>query len=525
MNRKIKIGTRDSDLALFQANYIKDQLKAVGVSCELKKIKTQGDEIQDIGFDKMEGKGFFTKELEKALLSKEIDLAVHSMKDMETTATRKLKIAAVSGREAPNDILVINTNAIDKGRRLLLKEKAIVGTSSSRRKSQMIAFRSDVIIKDLRGNVPTRIEKLRAGDYDAIIIAAAGVNRLELDLSDFHVEQLDPTEFVPAPAQGALACQIRKDDKWLDKKVEEINHVGTAVVCNLEREILNKFGGGCQTPIGVYCQQEEDEDEQMIYKVWTAKSKSAKIPPVVIYQESKSPQKVVDAIIQRHKSVKSSSVYITRDLRKDDFFKNVLEGNGYKVKGISLIDVRRLDFKDSIKDKKIEWVFFSSKQAVIHFFEQDPEMGPVKYAALGKATAGEMRKYGARAEFIGYSTDTRLTGRQFASTVTGVVLFPQARGSMRVIQQQFGNQEHVHDLIVYETLRKDIPDMPEADIILFTSPSNVIVYCNSKKLASNQRVIAMGNATGSELLRQGVEYYTLVNSFDDSGLAQAVFGM
>ena len=525
MNRKIKIGTRGSELALFQANYIKDQLKEVGVTCELKEIKTQGDEIQDIGFDKMEGKGFFTKELEKALVSKEIDLAVHSMKDMETTPTRKLKIAAVSGRESPNDMLVINANATDKGRRLHLKEKAIIGTSSARRKSQIIAFRSDVVVEDLRGNVPTRIEKLRSGEYDAIIIAAAGVDRLEIDLSEFHVEQLDPTEFVPAPAQGALACQIRKDDKWLDKKVAEVNHESSAIGCNLEREILNKFGGGCQTPIGVYCRQEEDEDEQMIYKVWTAKAKNAKVPPVVIYQESKSAKKVVEAIIDRYKSVKSTSVYITRDLRRDDFFKNVLEGNGYKVNGISLIDIRRIDFIESIKDKKIEWVFFSSKQAVTHFFEQDPKLGEVKYAALGKATAGEMRKYGARAEFIGYSTDTKLTGRQFASTVTGVVLFPQARGSMRVIQQQFGNQTHVQDLIVYETLKKDVSKMPEADIILFTSPSNVIVYCNSKKLAPNQRVIAMGNATGNELLRQGVEYYTLVNSFDDSGLAQAVFGM
>ncbi|HHZ65966.1 MAG TPA: hydroxymethylbilane synthase, partial [Flavobacteriales bacterium] len=127
--------------------------------------------------------------------------------------------------------------------------------------------------------------------------------------------------------------------------------------------------------------------------------------------------------------------------------------------------------------------------------------------------------------FIGYSTDTKLIGRQFASSVTGVVLFPQARGSMRVIQQQFGSQNHVQDLVVYETLKKEVPKLPEADIILFTSPSNVIVYCHAKKLAPNQRVIAMGSATGNELLRQGVEYYTLVNSFDDSGLAQAVFGM
>ncbi|PCH96730.1 MAG: hydroxymethylbilane synthase [Bacteroidetes bacterium] len=525
MNRKIKIGTRGSDLALCQANSIKDKLKELKITCELKIIKTQGDEIQDIGFDKMEGKGFFTKELEKALLSKEIDLAVHSMKDMETTATRKLKIAAVTAREEPNDLLIINTNAVDKGRRLLLKDKAIVGTSSARRKSQILAFRNDVVVNDLRGNVPTRIEKLESGDYDAIIIAAAGVNRLELDLTGFHVENLDPTEFVPAPAQGALACQIRKDDKWLDEKLAVVNHAGTELECNLERTILNKFGGGCQMPIGVYCRQEEDEDEQIIYKVWTAISKKAKVPPVVIFQESKSQEKVVEAIVERHKSVRSASVYITRDLRKDDFFKNVLEGNGYKVKGTSLIDIRRLDYKDQIKDKKHEWVFFSSKQAVVHFFEQDPELGPVKYAALGKATAGEMRKYGARADFVGYSTDTKLTGRQFASSVTGLVLFPQARGSMRVIQRQFGNQDHVQDLVVYETLKKDVPKMPEADIILFTSPSNVIVYCNSKKLALNQRVIAMGNATGNELLRQGVEYYTLVNSFDDSGLAQAVFGM
>jgi hydroxymethylbilane synthase len=184
---KIIIGSRGSDLALWQAHFVTDQLNALGHEVELKIIETKGDRIQDLSFDKIEGKGFFTKEIEEALLNQEIDLAVHSHKDLETTNPVGLIIGAVSYRENPTDQLLVRKESFDPSKPLQVKKHAIIGTSSARRKSQVIRMREDIQLKDLRGNVPTRVDKLRPGQYDAIILATAGLKRLNLDLSEFEL--------------------------------------------------------------------------------------------------------------------------------------------------------------------------------------------------------------------------------------------------------------------------------------------------------------------------------------------------
>ncbi len=249
----IRIGSRGSDLALWQANHVKNQLEKLGASVEIKIIVTQGDAIQNLSFDKLEGKGFFTKEIENALLNNEIDLAVHSHKDLETEQPNGLIVAAVSEREDPADLLLIRKEKVDALQLWSLKDKSIIGTSSSRRKSQVIGFRPDAGIKDLRGNVPTRIQKLRDGKYDAILLAKAGVDRLKIDLTEFHVERLDPEEFIPAPAQGVLALQIREGDFELLKVLKKMNHSDVQQRIGIERKVLNLLQGGCQLPLGVYC--------------------------------------------------------------------------------------------------------------------------------------------------------------------------------------------------------------------------------------------------------------------------------
>jgi len=254
--KKIVIGSRGSDLALWQANHVRKQLEDLGHEIEIKVIVTQGDAIQHLSFDKLEGKGFFTKEIETALLEGTIDFAVHSHKDLETNPPKGLMIAAVSEREDPSELLLINKSKVDLTQEWNLIEKGIIGTSSARRKSQVIRFRPDLEIKDLRGNVPTRIQKLRDGNYDAILLAKAGVDRLQLDLSDFHVEVLDPTVVIPAPAQGVLALQIRESDTELFEILQQINHPEVAQRIGAERKVLNLLEGGCQLPLGVYCETE-----------------------------------------------------------------------------------------------------------------------------------------------------------------------------------------------------------------------------------------------------------------------------
>lgn len=254
--RKIVIGSRGSDLALWQANYVKNQLENLGSEVEIKIIITQGDAIQDLSFDKLEGKGFFTKEIEHELLASKIDLAVHSHKDLETNPPKGLMIAAVSEREDPSELLLINKTKVDSSKQYKLAENSIIGTSSARRKSLVVHFRPDLKIKELRGNVPTRIQKLRNGNYDAILLAKAGVDRLKLDLSDFHVEILNPREFVPAPAQGVLALQIREEDQEMFDILQKINCKDVAKQISIERKVLNLMNGGCQLPLGVYCEND-----------------------------------------------------------------------------------------------------------------------------------------------------------------------------------------------------------------------------------------------------------------------------
>lgn len=258
LRKSLKIGSRGSDLALWQANFVRDQLKDLcHVDAEIIIIHTKGDKILDVGFDKLEGKGFFTKELEDALLNHEIDLAVHSMKDLPTTSPDGLCLAGVSYREDPRDCLLIANWGKDEKQALHLKQNAIVGTSSVRRKSQLESLLPGVITKDLRGNVPTRIRKLREGNYDAILLAKAGLTRLEADLSELTVMDLHPAEFVPAPAQGVLAYQCREDDMEIRKILATLHNTEVAECTNVERSILKAMDGGCQVPLGIFCQKDQ----------------------------------------------------------------------------------------------------------------------------------------------------------------------------------------------------------------------------------------------------------------------------
>lgn len=262
----IKIGTRGSKLALWQAEFTRAELARIGVESELVIIKTRGDMIQHLGFDKMEGKGFFTKEIEDALLRGEIDVAVHSMKDLPTQQPEGLVITAVSYRENPADLLIIRKESVDMGKVFRFKEGGIVGTSAARRKAQLSDYRPDAILKDIRGNVPTRLDKLRTGDFDAIFLAAAGVERLGLDLSDVEVITLHPSEFVPAPAQGVLAWQTNRDDLETRRIFKKLHKTDVSAVTNVERKVLQLLDGGCQLPLGVHCTR----DAQGNYHVFAA---------------------------------------------------------------------------------------------------------------------------------------------------------------------------------------------------------------------------------------------------------------
>jgi len=253
VKKKIKLGTRGSQLALWQANWVKSEIekRTPGLEVEIVKIKTTGDKILDVPLAKVGGKGLFVKEIEEALLDKRIDLAVHSMKDVPTDFPKGLHLAAITEREDPRDALIISQKSKVKSQKFKdLHQGAIVGTSSLRRSSQILNIRPDLKISQLRGNLNTRLKKLDEGQFDAIILAAAGVKRL--GWADRITEYLPPDVSLPAIGQGALGIETRIDDKEINKLVLFFDHPATSIAVRAERALLKRLEGGCQVPIAAH---------------------------------------------------------------------------------------------------------------------------------------------------------------------------------------------------------------------------------------------------------------------------------
>lgn len=251
MKNKIVIGSRGSELALWQANFVKKELekKNKNVSVEIKIIKTKGDKILDVALSKIGDRSLFTKELEVELLNKKIDLAVHSLKDLPTVIPKGLKLSAVTKRHNVNDVLISR----NKGTTIFnLPENAVVATGSLRRRCQLLHIRPDLNIVELRGNVPSRIKKFLESDWDAIILARAGVERLKLNK---YISSIIKTDvMLPAVGQGALGIETRTDNKIVNEIVKSIHHENTYKAVLAERALLKTLEGGCQVPIGAFAE-------------------------------------------------------------------------------------------------------------------------------------------------------------------------------------------------------------------------------------------------------------------------------
>ena len=248
MSEKFLIGSRGSDLALWQANYVKTSLEALfpDRQFEIEIIHTTGDQVLDTALSKIGDKGLFTKQIEAALLDQSIDMAVHSLKDLQTAQPDGLVIGAVCERETPNDIFISKTNGtIDD-----LPEGSRVATGSLRRRSQLLHHRTDLKIEEIRGNVPTRLRKFDESDLDGMILAYAGVYRL--GLGD-RISEIVPFEIMlPAVGQGVVAIEIRSNDERTAKAVAKLNHEPTRTCITAERAFLRRLEGGCQVPIGAH---------------------------------------------------------------------------------------------------------------------------------------------------------------------------------------------------------------------------------------------------------------------------------
>jgi hydroxymethylbilane synthase len=251
----LRIGSRGSQLALWQSNHIAALLRSQGHSVEIEIIKTTGDRLQEVTFAQVGSKGMFTKEIEEALAEGRVDLAVHSLKDLPTDLPEPFALAATPPRVDPRDVFV----SVKYASLAALPDGARVGTSSQRRRAQLKALRPDIEAVEFRGNVDTRLRKLAEGQVDAILLAAAGLDRLEK--TEWVRERLEPKDFCPAAGQGSLGIETRRDDAATIAALAFLDDPATRFAVTAERAALSALGGGCQVPIGIHCRAVQGNGE------------------------------------------------------------------------------------------------------------------------------------------------------------------------------------------------------------------------------------------------------------------------
>lgn len=524
-NSPIVLGSRGSDLALWQANYVKSQIEDLGYFVRLEIIVTKGDRIQDLSFDKLEGKGFFTKEIEDALLSGKIDLAVHSLKDLPTTSPQGLKIGALSYREDPRDVLIINEKAFDFKCAYGLKPGAIVGTSSARRKSQLKALFNDLVIKDLRGNVPTRIKKCRLGEYDAILLAAAGLERLKLDLSGLKKIPISPEVFVPAPAQGVLGLQVRANDERMLHLLEKIHNSNTEDTVSIERDLLASFEGGCQMPLGIYCKK-NDLDE---FEVHIAKAPDAENLPAYIKIKHRNKNDLLAQSYRKAIQIEPKSVLITAEVERFSTLKKILDSWNYNSHFVKLIQTDLS--KNAPKELPLfDWVFFPSREAVRFFLENyQNQINDFQIAALGEGTAHALKEQGIQVSYVGESNDLIKVANSFASLLEKKckLLYPHSRESKKTLQDALKSTEKVElvPLELYTTKTKSEMNIPETEIVFFTSPSNVSGWIDNGGKPDQVIGIAMGYTTFRELQKYPFKRVDVSFGFDQISMSASIFSV
>jgi uroporphyrinogen-III synthase len=356
------------------------------------------------------------------------------------------------------------------------------------------------------------------------MLARAGVKRLNINLSEFHVEVLDTTELVPAPAQGALAIQIRADDKELYAALQPLHHEQTANEIGLERKVLNLFEGGCHMPLGCFCKSENDQ-----YEVWVSKAETDEHFPDRLFFRVPDLNGLAERIVAKFSADRKlpSKVFISREIGEHNYFRRALEKHGIEIEGRSLIRTFPIvNVLDPFYLKNIDWIFFSSRNAVSYFFKLKPVLSKkVQFGVVGRGSEDELRKYGHLAGFVGESGDIAEVAEDFASLAEGkTVLFPRAQDSLLSIQRQLRPDTKVVDLPIYETVVEENIDRTSAEVLIFTSPSNVDAYFADNLLDPGQKIIAIGNSTGRKFEEMGVQY-VLPFSPDEIGLAEAVFGV
>ena len=568
LRKQIRIGTRGSALALWQAEWVKAELEKnyPDMHVPLVTIKTTGDMIVDVPLAKVGGKGLFVKEIEEALLSGVIDIAVHSMKDVPTLFPEGLHLGAITMREDPRDVLIARMNIAFKD----LPKGARIGTSSLRRQAQLMHARSDLVIHQLRGNVDTRIRKLREGQFDAIVLAAAGVKRL--GLAERITEYLSPEISLPAIGQGSLGIECRADDRELNSLIAFFDDQNSRTCVMGERALLRRLEGGCQVPIACYG---EIKDGGLLYLTGLVASvdgkriikdciigypDEAEILGVTLAEQLLSHgaddilREVYGESLDFNRMAHPLSgkrIVITRSREQARAFASMLADHGAIAIEFPTIDVvppaswTELDNAlNSIGN--YDWIMFTSANAVNFFMERLQNLGKdidiltgTSICCIGPKTAEAIGPFGLKADLV--PADFKAEGVLAALGQLRVkgqkFLFPRAKEAREILPDRLRELgAEVTVATAYENVKpvagaehvKKLFEGKKIDVVTFTSPSTVRNFVEIlgqkeyKVLLADVRVACIGPITAKSAKEYGIKTDIMPTEYTIPALIEAM---
>lgn len=535
---KLRIGSRGSQLALWQARRVAERLAALGVETEIEIIRTTGDRITDVPLARAGSKGLFTKEIEEALLAGRIDLAVHSLKDLPTELPVGLALAAVPERESPFDAMV--------GRRLdQLREGARVGTSSLRRAAQLRRLRPDLRIEDIRGNLDTRLRKLDEGRYDAIVLASAGLVRL--GWAERIAELLEPERMCPAVGQGALAIETRAAPDPAFAVCARLEDSVVRAAVEAERALLAALGGGCQVPLGAYA---EPDGEQLRLRAVVAGPGGGEVFECVETGSAERPAElgwlaaeallsagartVVAMVNPQALPLLGRTVVVTRPRGQSGPLVARLRSLGADVIELPLLEFRVLEFEPP-DWAAYDWAIFTSSNGVEFFFSRfEARPGP-RLCAIGPATAAALRARGLEPDLV--PAEHVAEGVAAALQEKGVagarVLLVRAEEARDVIPAELGRLgARVDVLPVYRTVEPEDLEQKAQEVfqrarphwVTLTSASTVrhLLRAVPRQMLEGVRIATIGPVTSAAVREAGLEVEAEASPYTAEGMVAAM---
>ena len=561
--KTIKIGTRGSKLALYQAFLVQEELQKnfPEIIFILEIIKTKGDQILDVALSKIGDKGLFTKEMETALFNGEIDMAVHSLKDLPTKFPEGAKLGAVLKRGDIRDALI----SLD-GRKIKdLTSDDVIATSSLRRKAQLLRINPDFKIIEIRGNVNTRIRKMLEGYCDVMVMAGAGLQRLEM--GEYISELFDPELMIPACSQGAIAVEIRENDPETEALLSKINHRKTFLATEAERTFLGTLEGGCQIPVGSYTSIEGDKfkitgfissidgtkflRESAEGEISQAVYLSAKLAKNLFNGGGAEILKEIRnenlANPQSDLALKDKVIISTRPPEASDTLPEIIRSVGAKLFSLPMIEIVPSPLDPEMAQKLYnlelyEWIFFTSKNGVVNFFKQlidakgSTELPKtVKLAVIGYKTGLELEYYGYAPTFISEENTAeeflnRFNAKYQAENLN--ILLSLGNLADNTLQNNLSLRNSVHRIDVYQTVKPaeadpEIMEMiknDEYDLIVFTSPSTFHNFSSfyDASLLGKLKMASIGSVTTKAIQKAGLEPLFTAKKSNAEGIRDAI---